>query len=87
MFREYGVEAGLPGFYIHKGSRSPWGDVFQIHQSGLEMVDQTKEELLSLAQGLSPSRPQPHSRAIRKLSGKAAVLRPPGTPMDWDTRS
>lgn len=82
---ELGIGVGLPESYRHKGYRSPWGDVFQIHKSGLEVVDQTREELLGPGKCLSPSRP--HSLAILKLSGKAAVLRPPGNLSGWDPTS
>lgn len=51
-----GGETGLPESYQHKGSRSPWGDMFQIPKSGLEVVDQTRGELLNPTQCLSLSR-------------------------------
>ena len=70
----------LPGSYLHKTSRSPWGDVLQILKSGLEMGDQTREELLSPAQCLSLSRTPAHLWAIPKLSGNVVVQGPPGRP-------
>lgn len=87
VYSEDGVTGtGLPGFYQHKGSRSPWGDVFWIHKSGLEMVGQTKGELLSPAQCLLLSKPPARSWALPELSGKAGDLMT-RSPTGWSSTS